>query len=365
MSNELDESKKPLNPEFDQVCQTAVGYIEKARQNVLKAVNHQQVIAYWKIGQLIVETEQKGSERANYGASLMDSLSIRLNREFGKGFSTTNLRYMRQLYQVYKDRIRQTPSGELEAVDFNVNLGWSHYISLMTETRDDVRKFYEIEAVKNHWSVAQLKRQMHSFLYERLAASRDEAGVMQLANKGQIIEKPEDALKNPVVLDFLGYKDHHDYTENDLESAILQNLQQFLLEMGRGFAFVSRQKRITMDGKYFRPDLVFYHTILKAYCIIDLKISELTHGDLGQMMMYVNYFDRDIKQENDNPTIGLVLCAKENEAIVKYTLPEDNEQIFARKYQFHLPTVDELKKEVVREYEQVVTRLNTLADDNV
>ncbi len=281
MSKKLEDPKKNSNPEFDNICHTAIGYIEKARQKVLKAVNHQQIIAYWKIGRLIVETEQKGSDRANYGTSLIDSLSARLNQAFEKGFSTTNLRYMRQFYQIYKDRIRHTPCDELELIDFDVNLGWSHYRTLMTETREEVRKFYEIEAAKNHWPVSQLKRQMHSFLYERLAASRDEAGVLQLANNGQIIEKPEDALKSPVILDFLGYKDHHSYTENDLESGIIQNLQKFLLEMGRGFAFVSRQKRITMDGEYFRPDLVFYHTILNAYCIIDLKISKLKHGDLG------------------------------------------------------------------------------------
>ncbi|MDF1685105.1 MAG: PDDEXK nuclease domain-containing protein [Legionellaceae bacterium] len=363
MSNDIDNPNKGLNPEFDQVCQMAIGYIEKARQKVLKAVNHQQVIAYWQIGRLIVETEQKGSNRANYGTALIDSLSAQLNQTFEKGFSTTNLRYMRQFYQFYKNRIRHMPCDEFELADFDENLGWSHYRTLITESREEVRKFYEIEASKNHWSVSQLKRQMHSFLYERLAASRDEAGVLQLANNGQIIEKPEDALKSPVILDFLGYKDHHNYSENDLESAIIQNLQQFLLEMGRGFAFVSRQKRITMDGEYFRPDLVFYHTILKAYCIIDLKISELKHGDLGQMMMYVNYYDRDIKQKDDNPTIGLVLCAKENDAIVKYTLPEDNKQIFARKYQLHLPTVDELKKEVSREYEAVLGRFRSKSDD--
>ena len=181
MSNDLDNPNNGLTPEFDQVCQTAIGYIEKARQKVLKAVNHQQIIAYWKIGRLIVETEQKGSDRANYGAYLIDSLSAQLNQAFEKGFSATNLRYMRQFYQIYKDRIRHTPCDELEVTDFDVNLGWSHYRTLTAETREEVRKFYEIEAAKNHWSVSQLKRQMHSFLYERLAASRDEAGVFAIS----------------------------------------------------------------------------------------------------------------------------------------------------------------------------------------
>jgi len=196
-----------------------------------------------------------------------------------------------------------------------------------------------------------------SFLFERLAASKDEKSVMKLANKGQIIERPEDTLKSPVVLDFLGYKDHHSYTETQLEKTIINHLQDFLLEMGRGFAFVARQKRITIDGDYFRPDLIFYHTVLKCYVILDLKTSRLNHGDVGQMIMYVNYYDREIKLDDDNPTIGLLLCAEQNEAVVKYTLPEGNQQIFSRKYQLHLPTVEELKQEVQREYKEAKERL--------
>jgi predicted nuclease of restriction endonuclease-like (RecB) superfamily len=265
---------------------------------------------------------------------------------------------MRLFYQAFQDRIRHEARDESETPAFNPNLSWTHYRMLMSETRKDVRNFYEIEAAKNHWSTPQLERQMTSFLYERLAASKDEAGVIQLANKGQVIERPEDVLKSPVILDFLGYKEHHQYSESDLETAIIDHLQEFLLEMGKGFAFVSRQKRITMDGEYFKPDLVFYHTILKAYCIIDLKSGKkINHSDVGQMTMYVNYFDREIKQPDDNPTIGLLLCAKENEAAVKYTLPENNEQIFARKYQFHLPTVEELQKEVQREYKEVASKI--------
>ncbi|MCW5590031.1 MAG: DUF1016 family protein [Legionellales bacterium] len=364
MSNNLDDPNKDPNPEFDQVCQTAIGYVAQARRNVLKSVNHEQVIAYWKIGRLIVETEQQGKERAGYGTALLKTLSERLTREFKRGFSLTNIKYMRIFYQTFRDRIRHEAGDEFQQPDFNKNLSWTHYRLLMSESREEVRRFYEIEADKNHWSTPQLERQMAGCLYERLAASRDTEGVMQLANQGHIIEKPEDALKNPVILDFLGYKEHHRYTETDLESAIIDHLQEFLLEMGKGFAFVSRQKRITMDGEYFRPDLVFYHTILKAYCIIDLKSGKrINHGDVGQMMMYVNYFDREVKQEDDNPTIGLLLCAKQNEAAVKYTLPENNKQVFTRKYQFHLPTVEELQKEVSREYEQVLGRLNSESDE--
>lgn len=364
VSKKLEDPKKNSNPEFEQICQTAIGYVEQARHNVLKSINHEQTIAYWKVGRLIVETEQKGKNRATYGTELLKILSERLNHEFKRGFGLTNLKYMRQFYLLYKNRIGHEPRDQLQRNDFNVNLSWTHYRLLMSESREEVRNFYEIEAAKNHWSTPQLERQMAGCLYERLAASRDEKGVIQLANQGHIVEKPEDVLKNPVILDFLGYKEHYRYTETDLETAIIDHLQEFLLEMGKGFAFVSRQKRITMDGEYFRPDLVFYHTILKAYCIIDIKSGKrINHGDVGQMMMYVNYFDREIKQADDNPTIGLLLCAKENEAAVKYTLPENNKQIFARKYQFHLPTVEELKKEVAREYEEVLERLSSESDD--
>lgn len=346
------------HPEFDVICEQAIGYINHARQNVVRSVNHEQVLAYWRIGQLIVEQEQKGENRANYGKALLQTLSNRLSKEFKRGFSLTNIKYMRIFYQTYKNRIRHEPSDESDIPKLNPNLSWTHYRLLMSEPREDVRNFYEIEAANNHWSTPQLERQMTSFLYERLSASKDEKGILQLANKGHVVEKPADALKNPIVLDFLGYKEHHQYSESDLETAIIDHLQEFLLEMGKGFAFVSRQKRITMDGEYFRPDLVFYHTILKAYCIIDIKSGKrINHGDVGQMTMYVNYFDREIKQSDDNPTIGLLLCAKENEAAVKYTLPEDNKQIFTRKYQLHLPTETELKNEVEREYQEVIQHL--------
>ncbi|MDF1759950.1 MAG: PDDEXK nuclease domain-containing protein [Coxiellaceae bacterium] len=342
---------------FDNLCQSAINYVHQARARVLKMVNHEQIIAYWHIGRLIVEEEQKGKGRASYGKALLEALSKKLTGEFGKGFSLTNLKYMRKFYLTFKERIGHEPRDEFQIIDFKRNLCWTHYRLLMSESREGARNFYEIEADKNYWSTTELDRQMTSFLYERLASSKDEEWLMKLANKGHIIEKPEDALKSPVILDFLGYKEHHQYTETSLETAIIDHLQEFLLELGRGFAFVSRQKRIAMDGDYYRPDLVFYHTILKAYCVIDLKTKRINHGDVGQMMMYVNYFDREIKQADDNPTIGLLLCAKENESAVKYTLPEDNKQIFARKYQLHLPTVEELKDEVSREYHVILERL--------
>jgi predicted nuclease of restriction endonuclease-like (RecB) superfamily len=230
-------------PELDVICNKAIGYVNQARQKVIRSVNHEQVIAYWKIGQIIVEDEQKGQTKAEYGSTLIKILSTKLNHEFKRGFSVSNLRYMRQFYLIYKERIHHEARGKSTSKDFNPNLSWTHYRLLMSELREGVRNFYEIEAVKNHWSTPQFERQMTSFLYERLSASKDKKGIMSLSNKGQIIEKPEDALKNPVVLDFLGYKEHHQYTETDLETAIIDHLQEFLLEMGKGFAFVSRQKK--------------------------------------------------------------------------------------------------------------------------
>lgn len=339
-----------IDHSLENIYQSIADCIRQARKNVLKSVNHEQVIAYWKIGQYIVKQEQKGENRADYGSALLRNLSDRLNQEFGKGFGVTNLKYMRQFYFTYS--ISHKACDQSDMPDFEINLGWSHYRLLMRELRSEARSFYAIEAAQNHWSVPQLQRQMGSFLFDRLAASRDEEAVKALANNGQVIKSTEDSLKEPVVLEFLGYKEHHAYTENDLESAIINHLQEFLLEMGKGFAFVNRQKRITIEGDHFYPDLVFYHTILKNYIIIDLKIDHLKHGDVGQMQMYVHYYDRKIKQSDDNPTIGILLCAEKNDAMVEFTLPEDNKQIFAKKYQLHLPTIEQLKKEIQREYQE-------------
>lgn len=362
-TNLTTEHDEGYPPEFVNICHKAIGYVQKARKNVLYSVNHEQVFAYWNIGRLIIENEQKGEDRAAYGRALLETLSKRLTKEFKRGFSLTNIKYMRQFYQTYKDRIRHKLCDESEemtnTLNFNTNLGWSHYRTLMTETREEVRRFYEIEAAKNHWSVPQLKRQMHSALFERLAASRDQEGVMKLANEGEVITTPEETLKDPVILDFLGYKQHHRYTEHDLESGIINHLQDFLLEMGRGFAFVGRQKRLTINGKHYYPDLVFFHTILRCYVIADIKIMELEHGDVGQMLLYVNYYDREVKLPDDNPTIGLLLCPAKDDAIVEYMTPKDDKQIFARKYQFHLPTVDELKNEVNREYKEMLQQLDS------
>lgn len=347
-----------IDKNIEQIYHSIAEHVRQARSNVLKSVNHEQVIAYWSIGRNIVEQEQLGKSRANYGKALLETLSSRLTQEFGKGFGITNLKYIRQFYLTYPNRIGHKPCDQLTTEPFNPNLSWSHYRLLMREVRAEARSFYEIEAAKDHWSVPQLQRQMGSFLFDRLAVSRDKQTVIALANKGQVIKSAEDSLKDPVILEFLGYKEHHTYTESDLESAIINHLQEFLLEMGKGFAFIGRQKRITIEGDHFYPDLVFYHTILKCYTIIDLKLNHLTHGDVGQIRMYVNYYDRAVKQDNDNPTIGLLLCADKNDAVVKYTLPENNKQIFARKYQLYLPTIEQLRDEVKREYKEAELLLN-------
>ncbi|MCD8525466.1 MAG: PDDEXK nuclease domain-containing protein [Gammaproteobacteria bacterium] len=349
----LDKTPSSLIPQrtLNNVYADIVKHITQARKNVVKAVNTEQVIVYWHIGRIIVVQEQAGKNRAEYGKALIQNISEKLKQDFGAGFSVSNLKNMRQFYLAYQDRIRQEAPGEFGIAEFDANLSWTHYQLLSKESRVDVRQFYEIEAGKNHWSTPQLEHQMTSFLYERLAASRNKKGVLSLANKGQIIEKPEDALKSPYVLSFLGYKQHHTYSESELETAIINNLQDFLLELGRGFAFVARQKKIYIEGDLFQPDLIFYHTLLKCYVILDIKVSRLKHQDIGQMLMYVNYYDRDVKQADDNPTIGLLLCAEHNETVVKYTLPENNQQIFSRKYQFHLPSIEELQKEVAKEYQ--------------
>lgn len=309
--------------------------IQEARQSIVQQINHTMVFTYYEIGRQIVEDEQGGKERAAYATQTIEQVSVRLTEEFGRGFSVKNLRLMRQFYLTYQKR--QTLSAEFK-------LSWSHYTYLMRLKREEERQFYEIEAVQNQWSLRELKRQFDSALYERLLLSSDKDKVKELSIKGQVIEKASDAIKEPMVLEFLDLAPHPHYTEKELETAIIDKLEHFLLELGKGFTFVARQKRITFSGKHFHIDLVFYNRILKSFVLIDLKIGELTHEDLGQMQMYVNYYDREKRLEDENKTIGLVLCRLKENAIVKYTLPEDNEQIFASEYLTVLPDKEKLKK---------------------
>lgn len=319
------------------------------------------------IGREIVQEEQKGISRAAYGEQIIDELSLSLSKEYGRGFSTTNLRYFRTFYLTYLDRnpviynaklsqsqIRHMPCGELS---FHPNLGWSHYRTLMKIENKQARLFYEIETAKNSWSVSSLEKQIYSFLFERLLKSRDKKGVLQLANKGQIIKKPIDLVKDPYVLDFLDFPDSSNLHESDIESAIIGNLQKFILELGKGFSFVSRQKQIRFGDKIFYIDLVFYNYILKCFVLIDLKIGELTHQDIGQMDGYVRMFEEHEKLKGDNPTVGLILCSEKNEVIAKYSVLKESKQLFASKYMLYLPTEKELQKEIQRERKLIESRM--------
>jgi len=308
--------------------------LKAARKRIIQSVNQAMVITYFEIGKLIVNEEQYGKEKAKYGQNLINELSEKLSGEFGKGFSTTNIKQMRSFYLTYSKG--QTVSDEFK-------LSWSHYLKLMRIDDENARNFYEIEAYKNNWSLKELQRQYDSALYTRLALSRDKNKVIELSEKGLIIEKPKDAIKDPYILEFIGLPEHSSYSENDLEQNLIDKLEHFLLELGTGFAFVARQNRITFDEKHFRIDLVFYNRILKCFVLIDLKIGELKHQDIGQMQMYVNYYDREIRLEEENKTIGLILCQNKSESVVQYTLPENNEQIFASKYQTVLPSKEKLK----------------------
>ncbi|MFA9187986.1 PDDEXK nuclease domain-containing protein [Flavobacterium sp. FBOR7N2.3] len=344
--------------------QQVVELLQNARQQVLRTVNSTMVYTYFEIGRIIVEEEQSGKDRAEYGKQILKGLSKQLTNEFGKGFSVDNLQNMRKLYLVYS--ISETVSSiskdtnqkyetvssisksqdriELAKVTLNFRLTWSHYIFLINIDDQKERKFYEIEAIKYRWSLRELKRQYNSALYTRLALSRDKEGVLKLSEQGQIIEKPKDIIKDPYILEFLGLPELHQYSETELEAEIISKLEHFLLELGHGFTFVARQERITFDDKHFRIDLVFYNRILKCFVLIDLKIGELKHQDLGQMQMYVNYYDREMRLEDENKTIGIVLCQNKSDLVVEYTLPENNEQIFASKYKTVLPSKEDLIK---------------------
>lgn len=347
-------TNKSLNTKF---FAQIVDLLQSARNKVVRTVNQTMVTTYFEIGRMIVEEEQNGKDRAEYGKSLLKDLSSVLTSEFGKGFSTTNLKQMRQFYFAYS--IGQTPSdvfkGKSETlsrvsekaiqqtVSVEFKLSWSHYLKLMRIDDKNERKFYEIETYNNNWSVRELERQFDTALYTRLALSRDKDKIKELSERGLVLEKPKDAIKDPYILEFIGLPEYSSYSESDLEQELINKLEHFLLELGNGFTFVARQKRISFDEKHFKIDLVFYNRILKCFVLVDLKIGELRHQDLGQMQMYVNYYDREVRLEDENKTIGIVLCKDKNKSVVEYTLPENNEQIFASKYQTILPGKEELK----------------------
>ncbi len=372
-----------------------------ARAVVARGVDLVQVHTNFEIGRRIVEQEQQGKGRAAYGKEVIKALSARLAGEFGRGFSASNLAYMRSFFLLYQDRspIFQSAIGKLAPVppvpksqttsdQFSIaqsvsaqsaasgkgllplpnrsqiaqsvigqfasppqvrakpfTLSWTHYLFLLAIKNPDERSFYEIEATSENWTLRELKRQFDSSLYERLAPSRDKKGIRRLAREGQIVARPQDLLKEPLVLEFLGLDESARYSESDLESAILSQIERFLLELGKGFLFEARQRRFTFDGTHFFVDLVFYNRLLRCYVLIDLKLGRLTHQDLGQMQMYVNYFDRRVKTDAENSTIGIILCKQKNKALVEITLPRDA-NIHAREYQLYLPGKDELRRKL-------------------
>ena len=309
--------------------------LASARENIVSNVNSTMTKTYFLIGKRIVEEEQNGNERAEYGEELIKNLSLRLSKEFGKGFSKTNLKQMKSFYLAY---------GKGQTVSDQFKLSWSHYLILMRIENINERNFYEIESIENNWSLRELRRQIDSALYERLVLSIDKEKIKLLSLKGQILEKPEDVVKDPYVLEFLGLEEKSDYSENELETAIINNLEKFIMELGKGFLFQGRQVRFTFDEEHYFVDLVFYNRLLKCFVLIDLKIGKLKHQDLGQMQMYVNYYDRFVKLPDENKTIGIIICKEKNDTLVRMTLPEDNQQIFASRYMTVLASKEDLKK---------------------
>jgi len=352
---------RSLGPLIEQVR----NLVQSARQAAATSVNALQVLTNFRIGRLIVEHEQQGRYRAAYGKETLVHLSASLTAEFGRGFSRANLEYMRRFYLLWQNRtvqISQKPSGELPSAVIGqapsgkspapFNLSWSHYVLLLTIKNAQERSFYEIEATQSGWSLPELKRQLNSGLYERLALSRNKKQVRLLAEKGHTVNQPSDMLKDPYVLEFLGLEEKAAYTESELESAIIGKLQRFLLELGKGFLFEARQKRFTFDEDHFFVDLVFYNRLLRCYVLVDLKLDKLTHQDLGQMQMYVNYFDRFVKTPEENPTVGILLCKRKKKTIIELTLPK-NANVFASQYQLYLPSKEDLKQRLIEWTEEI------------
>ena len=362
---------------------------EETQRSAARVVDRSLVARNYLFGWYIVEYEQNGADRAEYGSQLLDRVSSRLQKIGIKGSSATRLKLYRRFYQQQKGigptlsaqlaslasvdgtpEIRPTASDEsvsplssasrplenaIVLLEDRFSLGWSHYVTLLTIDNPEERRFYELEAAGNGWSVRELERQIASSLYERLALSRDKGEVRRLASEGQVIEKASDLIKNPLVLEFLGLEEKPAYSESELETAIIDRLQHFLLELGKGFLFEARQKRFTFDNSHFRVDLVFYNRLLRCYVLIDLKRGKLTHQDLGQMQMYVNYFDRYVKTDDELPTIGIVLCGRKNDAMVELTLPEEA-NIYASKYQLYLPSKQELEAQLESVWRELENR---------
>ena len=316
--------------------------LDAARTRVARSVNSEMVSAYWQIGQVIVEHEQQGKERASYGEQLIESLAARLKAEGLKGFGRRNLAWMREFYLKFQN---------LHAL--RAELSWTHYRLLLKVESDAAREFYETETVAGNWSTRELERQINSHFFERTGASVEKRKMLEAGRVSEDKYQPQDFVKDPFVLEFLNLKDAPHLTESDIEQALLDHLQEFLLEFGKGFSFVARQKRITIDGDHFYIDLVFYNRLLRCFVLIDLKIGKLTHQDIGQMQLYTNFYTRELLEEWENPTIGILLCADKNDAVVRYTLPENEKQIFASNYKLYLPSEEEIAAEIKSEQEKL------------
>ena len=348
--------------------QQLISLMKKAHSHLqtraASTIDRSLVLRNWLFGYYIVEYQQDGEDRAEYGKSVLKKLSTELAKSIGRGFSEDNLTLMRKFYLTFSEMftISETLSRNSyqyslvsqisDEISNQLTLGWSHYVLLCGITSKDERKFYEIEALNNDWSLRELRRQVNSALYERLTVSRDEKKVRELAEKGQVLSKPQDAVKDPYILEFLGLKEDSSYSENKLETVIIDKLEHFLLELGKGFLFEARQKRFSFDETHFFVDLVFYNRLLRCYVLIDLEIDKLTHQDLGQMQMYVNYFDRYVKTKEEMPTIGILLCKEKSDIIVELTLPEDS-NIYASKYQLYLPSKEDFIKQIEEAREEV------------
>jgi len=366
---------------MDNISDKIIELVQQARQAVARNVNSVMVFTYYNVGRLLVEEWQQGEKRAEYGTQLIANVSADLTKTFGRGFSIPTLERMRQFFLVYSHSSKelrnstvfqkcanvlrksddiQIPSNSLtEFADLPISsslmrksedeaeicflpISWTHYLFLMRIKNEIERQFYEVESFQNQWSVRELERQFNTGLFERLAISKNETEILRLAREGQIVEQPQDLLKDPLILDFLGLESSSDYTETELETAIINQIEKFMLELGKGFFFGGRQVRFSFNEEHYFVDLVFYNRFLKCFVLIDLKIGKLKHQDLGQMQMYVNYYDRFVKQNDENCTIGIVVCKTKEDAIVEITLPETNRQIFASQYETILPSKQQL-----------------------
>lgn len=339
-----------------ELCKNSIALVEYARKITVRQINIVQLMTFYSLGRWIVEVQQQGESRARYGKQVIKRLSEAMTKQFGRGFSVDTLENARKFYLTYQDRISETVfrkfAIEKSETVFSIfekampfTLPWSHYLQLMRIADKNERKFYEIEAAQAAWSIRTLQRQYNSSLYERVALSREKEKVLRLASEGNVIAKPQDIVKQPTVLEFLGLEEKTKYVESDLETAIINKLQKFLLEMGKGYLFEARQKRFTFKEDNYYVDLVFFNRLLRCYVLIDLKIDKLTHQDLGQMLMYVHYYDRYEKLPEENPTIGILLCKEKDDALVEITLPE-NSNIYASEYKLYLPDKKELQKKL-------------------